>query len=108
MLLAESGPENLQSLAVAQLCLGILARGLKHASEVVEHGGGFRRSLAVLAVGELQQLFETSARGLVKLCRGLAPFDLNGGDLAALESGLPPGGGGAGTVPLVMNRPTKG
>ena len=67
----------------------------------------------MLAVGELQQLFEMAARGLVlrrprrkysgcvemgigrlqargrgKVRRGLAPFDLNSGDLAALESGL--------------------
>ena len=113
MLPAESGPDNLQGVSEERLCLGILARGLKHTREAVEHSGGFRRPLAVLAVGELQQLFEMperglvlrrplrkysggvemvigriQARGLVKVRSCLAPFDLNGGNLSSLKSGL--------------------
>ena len=67
----------------------------------------------MLVVGKLQQFLEMSAcrlvlcrtvceysgfaemgrgriqaRGLVKMCGGLAPFDLNGGDLSSLKSGL--------------------
>ena len=39
MLRAEGGPVNLQGVSVERLCLGILARGLKHTSEVVEADG---------------------------------------------------------------------